>query len=345
MKTVEGEQPLDPFPDGWYLIEPADRLRDEQLIQKTWMGREIVAWRDRNGAVCVADAFCPHLGAHLGPENGGCVRDGNLVCPFHGFEYDTTGRCVATPHAPPPKSARLGSYAVQEVNGFVFAYWDRHGHEPAWRIPDVSPDGWAGRSIVRRRLRSHPQATTENSVDFGHLSHVHGYGELKKLAPTVIDGPVLRAFYAFRRKMLTRGLRGLHLSVNIEISVFGLGVSLVAVHSPATDLRVLQWVIATPVDGEWIDLWLAVDPQGRLRVPVIGMLPSWISRGVVPRIIRHELELDVMKDARIWAAQRYQARPALSTGDHDVYRFRGYCEQFYAPAGAVATEVGLSPRT
>ena len=193
------------------------------------MGREIVAWRDRTGAVCVADAFCPHLGAHLGPENGGCVRDGNLVCPFHGFEYDTTGRCVATPHAPPPKSARLDSYAVQEVNGFVFAYWDRHGREPRWQIPDVSPDGWAGRSIVRRRLRSHPQATTENSVDFGHLSHVHGYGELKQLAPTVIDGPVLRSFYAFRRKMLTRGLRGLHMSVNIEISVFGLGVSLVAV--------------------------------------------------------------------------------------------------------------------
>jgi hypothetical protein len=51
-----------------------------------------------------------------------------------------------------------------------------------------------------------------------------------------------------------------------------------------------------------------------------------------------------MKDARIWAAQRYQPRPALSKGDHDVSRFRRYCEQFYAPAGAVATEVGLSPR-
>ena len=344
MKTAEGAPPLDPFPDGWYLIEPAEQLREGQLMQKTWMGREIVAWRDRGGAVCVADAFCPHLGAHLGPEHGGVVRDGKLVCPFHGFAYDTTGRCVATPHAPPPKSARLRSYAVQEVNGFVFAYWDRHGREPIWRIPDASPDGWAGRSIVRRRLRSHPQATTENSVDFGHLSYVHGYGALKQLAPTVIDGPFLRAFYTFRRRMLTRGLRRFRISVNIEISVCGLGVSLVEIHSPATDLRVLQWVIATPVDGEWIDLWLAVDPKGRPRVPGLGMLPSWISRRFIPRILRHELELDVMKDARIWATQRYQPMPALSKDDHDIYRFRRYCEQFYAAAEAASTETGLTSR-
>ena len=97
-----GVPALHPFPDGWYLIEPSDRLRAERVIQKDWMGQQIVAWRDRTGAVCVADAFCPHLGSHLGPETGGVVRNGNLVCPFHGFEFDVTGRCAATPHAPPP---------------------------------------------------------------------------------------------------------------------------------------------------------------------------------------------------------------------------------------------------
>ena len=42
-----------------------------KLIQKTWMGMNIVAWCDENGRVCVAEAYCPHLGSDLGPAAGG----------------------------------------------------------------------------------------------------------------------------------------------------------------------------------------------------------------------------------------------------------------------------------
>ena len=91
--------------------------------------------------------------------------------------------------------------------------------------------------------------------------------------------------------------------------------------------------MATPIDGEVIDLWLAVDPRGRMRLPVVGSLPRWASHGVAPRIMLHELELDVMKDAVIWAHHRYEAEPVLSKGDQDVYRFRRYSEQFYPPSG------------
>ncbi len=104
--------PLYPYPDGWYVIEAGDRLQKEQVIQKTWMGQEIVAWRDEAGSVCVAGAFCPHLG----PDSGGLVRGECLVCPFHGFEFDVSGQCVATPLAPPPRLARLKSYPVQEMD-------------------------------------------------------------------------------------------------------------------------------------------------------------------------------------------------------------------------------------
>ena len=327
-----GVHALHPFPDGWYLIEPSDRLGAEQLIQKDWMGQEIVAWRDRTGAVCVADAFCPHLGSHLGPQTGGVVRNGNLVCPFHGFEFDVTGRCAATPDAPPPKSARLKSYPVQEVNGFIFAYWDHLGRQPAWRIPELAGAGGRRRAITRRRLRAHPQTTTENSVDFGHLTYVHGYSNLRQLAPTVLEGPFLTSFYSFTRPMLTRGLRAVHFSVDIKITVCGLGVSMVETHAPAMGLNAMQWVLATPVDGDRIDLWLAVDPPDSPRPAWLRLLPSWIGTSLIPGFLLHELVLDVTKDAEIWKRQRYQADPALSKGDHDIYRFRRYSEQFYPVA-------------
>ena len=328
-------RPLHPFPDGWFLVAPSARLGTEQLLQKQWMGQQIVAWRDRAGAVCVADAFCPHLGAHLGSKSGGVVRDDRLVCPFHGFQFDVAGRCAATPLGPPPRKARLQTYPVQETGGFIFAYWDHQGRPPAWRLPEIDA-GYRGRVLTRLRLRTHPQVTTENSVDFGHLLHIHGYYDLEQLAPTVIDGPFLTSRYSFSRYMLTRGLGALRFAMEIQIHVCGLGLSLVHVHGTTAGVRLLQWIMATPVDGAVLDLWLAVDLQGRQRLPWLRLLPAWVSNRLAPRIMLHELVLDVRKDYRIWEHHRYRHDPVFSKGDSDIYRFRRYSRQFYPgpPAGA-----------
>lgn len=329
--SMERGQRLDPFPDGWYVVEQSARLPVGTLLEKQWMGHDIVVWRDRSGAVCVADAICPHLGAHLGPRSGGAVSGDCLVCPFHGFEYDTTGRCVATPHGPPPRSARLTRYEVSECNGFVFGWHHRGGEAPTWHPQEVSVAKPA-RSLAVLRLRAHPQTTTENSVDSAHLGHVHGYRQLKQTAATEIEGPILSSSYAFTRKLLTRGLGLFNLSVEIAISVWGLGVSTVSIKG-RRGLRVRQWVLATPVDGEMIDLWLVIDldrpPFARwLRGPLASL-----ARAVMPRFFLHELVLEVRKDAQIWARQHYQPRPVLSGADRDLLRFRQYCEQFYAGSG------------
>ena len=83
---------LPPFPEGWYFVATRESIAKRKLIEKSWLGEEIVAWCDEEGRICVADAFCPHLGSHMGPTVGGLVRDGCLVCPFHGFTYDTAGQ-------------------------------------------------------------------------------------------------------------------------------------------------------------------------------------------------------------------------------------------------------------
>lgn len=335
MDATRPSHALDPFPDGWYLIGPSDDFRAGKLIEKTWMGEEIIVWRNAEGAVCVAEAFCPHLGSHLGPTAGGRVRNGNLVCPFHGFEYDVTGRCVATPVAPPPRTAHLNCYATAEKAGLVFAYHGQSGGIPPWRLPSFAGSGYV-RGMRRMRIRAHPQITSENSVDRAHLGHVHGYVRLEQTAPTEVDGPVLRSAYSFTRHMLTRGLGWITISLDISIGVWGLGVSTVEIQGDG-GFRARQWVLATPVDGEWIDMWLAVDI---MRLPerwwLKGIVASIASR-LVPRLIVHELVLEVAKDAEIWAQQRYRPRPVLSAADRDILAFRRYCEQFYAPVSDPAS--------
>jgi hypothetical protein len=46
--------------------------------------RELVLFRTQGGQPALLDAFCPHLGANL--SVGGRVVDGNIRCPFHGWQ-------------------------------------------------------------------------------------------------------------------------------------------------------------------------------------------------------------------------------------------------------------------
>ena len=60
-----------PFPEGWYFVASRQAVLKAKLIQKTWMGENIVVWCDEDGQVCVAEAYCVHLGSDLGPAAGG----------------------------------------------------------------------------------------------------------------------------------------------------------------------------------------------------------------------------------------------------------------------------------
>ena len=119
---------------------------------------DIVVWCDENGRVCVAEAFCPYPGSYLGPAAGGRICDGRLVCPFHGFKYDATGQCLATPFADPPKTARLRVFKIREINGLIFAWWGIEGRKPQWNLPADSPDqvGWSDFKIRTIPFPGHP---------------------------------------------------------------------------------------------------------------------------------------------------------------------------------------------
>ena len=190
-----------PFPEGWYFVASRKDVLKAKLIEKTWMGEKIVVWYDENGRVCVAEAVCPHLGSDLSPSGGGRVCDGRLVCPFHGFEFDTTGECVATPYANPPRFTRLRVFETRQVADMIFAWWGIGGREPQWRLPSELPDqaGWSDLMITTLRFPGHPQETTENSVDLGHLRYVHGYDSVKRAEKVIIEGPRLESDFDFKR--------------------------------------------------------------------------------------------------------------------------------------------------
>ena len=61
-------------------------------------GLNLAIFRDEKGEAHVLDAYCPHLGAHIGV--GGRVVGDCLQCPFHGWEFrGSDGKVTKIPYA------------------------------------------------------------------------------------------------------------------------------------------------------------------------------------------------------------------------------------------------------
>ena len=80
----------------------------------------VVLWRNAEGEVQAFVDRCPHRGARL---SMGRVENGNLECPYHGWQFSTGGQCVKVPAVPdftPPASQRVKAFEVQEAYGLVW---------------------------------------------------------------------------------------------------------------------------------------------------------------------------------------------------------------------------------
>ena len=337
-----------PFPEGWYFITSRQALKKAGLLQKTWMGENIVVWSDEAERVCVAEAYCPHLGSDLGPDTGGRVCGGRLVCPFHGFEYDATGQCVATPYADPPRSARLRVFETREINGLIFAWWGIHGRPPQWNLPDDPPEqgGWSGQEIKTLRFLGHPQEATENSVDLAHLRYVHGYDNVGRVEPVSVDGHRLESHFEFKSTRKIAGPATLTLDVSANTLIFGLGYSCVEIRERSIGMDLRLWVLASPVDGTLIDLSLVSQVREirrpRRRVAGLGFLPTKLRAPLMNKFIIAMQRRDVLQDVAIWSRKRYQSRPRLCRSDGEIMPFRAYCAQFYPdPCDSACTLSGI----
>ncbi|MCB0943568.1 MAG: Rieske 2Fe-2S domain-containing protein, partial [Mycobacterium sp.] len=87
-------------PTGWFQVAWSDEIGLGAVHRMKYFDREMVAWRGQSGRLTVMDAYCEHLGAHLG--FGGHVEGDAIACPFHGWQWDHDGRNVCIPYEDRP---------------------------------------------------------------------------------------------------------------------------------------------------------------------------------------------------------------------------------------------------
>ncbi len=334
-----GSRPPGP-PDlvsGWYALGLSRELRRGSLWRRRLHGHELVVGRTESGTLLALDAYCPHLGAHVG--HGGTVVGETIRCPFHGFRYDAGGRCVATEYGrAAPRSALMGTWPVREVGGVIVAWAGAPETGPTWEVPSLDMRGWSPWKVTRYAVSGHPQETTENSVDLGHFSVVHGYRDVGQTRPLDTDGPHLTIAYRMTRQRRRAGIQWPAVSTTYDIDVWGLGWSRVEVEMQSPRLRMRLLVLATQVARGEVELRLAVSMPWRRDAPGVGpnlsRIPAALSAALVVPPLSRAYGNDVRQDFSIWQHKRYLARPALAAGDGPITPYRRWAQQFYFSAGS-----------
>lgn len=314
---LERHVPLPPFPTGWYVVGYSHELPPGGLLDRKLAGKELVIFRGASGRAVAIDAWCPHMGAHFA-RTGAWVEGDLLRCAFHGFAFDGSGACAASGYkTKPPVKARAEVWPLREQNGMLLV-WSGSA-APEWVVPPSDPTGytpihWGTREFT---LRSHPQQMTENSVDIGHLEWVHGYRNVRTIAPLHTDGPYLTSAYAMRRKVIGP----LAVEVEFTVEAYGLGYSLVHARIPRLGIETRQWVLATPTD----------DGEATLRL--VMTVKHMRGGRPVDRALVHALILtfvnETSADFPMWEHTLHTNPPVLASGDGPIIPYRRWAAQFY----------------
>jgi phenylpropionate dioxygenase-like ring-hydroxylating dioxygenase large terminal subunit len=319
------------YPIGWYPVSASRRLAPGQIEPVRYFGRDLALYRTQGGAARLVDRVCPHLGASM---SLGRVDGENIVCGMHGFEFGEDGRCVKLAYGTrPPPTARLTSYPIQEVNGYVYTFYSPDGAEPGWKIEPLDWDGWTPLRHERLEFRGHPQETTENSVDIGHFKAVHYYNASVEQAP-LADGEKLTSAYRVVRPWFGRRFPNVTFEVGFNVLVHGLGYSLIHATVDHTPISIRFYANAIPIDGERMHLHIAAAIR---KLPVPGL--NRIIREAVFAGLRH----DVTQDIPFWESKHYLEKPLLAEGDGPIAVYRRWCRQFYAAPPMLRPPPGPDP--
>ncbi len=327
MTTTQTQRYPMPIPFGWYGVSYSDELKVGESRAIQYFGKEMVLFRTEGGKAVVLDAYCPHLGAHLGyginaeAGQGGRIQGETIVCPFHAWRFNGEGMCEEVPYAKnmPPKvkdKQCLKSYPVQEKNQVIWVWYHPNPEQaPLWDVEhneEANNPDWSEFDKHEWIIKTHPQEMGENAADPAHFHYVHRVAEFP-VWESVQDGHKTHGIQ--RADMRTpRGVVKGKISTNNA----GPGQAWTRFEGIAETFLLSQ---ITPIDEETVHVRFAFSQPLK-----DGKKPE----GGVEAAIIADICKQLREDKPIWENKIYRPLPVLCDGDGPIAKFRKWYSQFYA---------------
>jgi phenylpropionate dioxygenase-like ring-hydroxylating dioxygenase large terminal subunit len=301
------------IPRQWYVVMDSTQVGDTP-VGVVRMGEKLVFWRDSTGKVnCFVDK-CVHRGVQL--SKGKVIGD-HIQCPFHGLEYESSGRVTVIPangkDTPVPDRFQVLSYPTYEAHSFIWIRWGENPPEdlqPPRFFTDIDDSLSYGRAYDH--WNAHYSRVIENQLDAAHLPFVH-YNTIGRGNRTIVDGPLFQwldgdMFYVFVHNRVEDGtppLKPEQMPSPDPVKDFKLEFIFPNLWQNYISEKIRVMVAFVPVDEENTILYLRFY-QRFMRVPVLGKLITRLS-APFNLIITHQ-------DRRVVVTQQPKAS-ALQIGE------------------------------
>ncbi len=138
------------------------------------LGEDLIAFRDSSGQVGMLGNNCSHRGASL---FFGRNEEAGLRCVYHGWKFDTAGRCVDMPNEPAESNFKEKihhlAYPCRERGGLIWIYMGPRAQPPS--LPDLEfntlPESHV--AIWKNIQECNWVQGLEGNIDSSHLSFLH----------------------------------------------------------------------------------------------------------------------------------------------------------------------------
>ncbi|MFN8672876.1 MAG: aromatic ring-hydroxylating dioxygenase subunit alpha [Candidatus Sericytochromatia bacterium] len=160
--------------DFWFVICESKEIKN---IPKKYqlLGKDIVVYRNTDNNVLAFLDRCPHRSV---PMSDGKVCGNNIICNFHGWEFDQEGNCINIPgmvqKEGKPTNSRLKKYQTYEQHGLVWVRLNtRMGEDYKPYIPAHLSDPNMRSGGHSTHLGCSSLNIAENFLDPFHTPFVH----------------------------------------------------------------------------------------------------------------------------------------------------------------------------
>ncbi len=253
----------------WYYAVPGHRVGRGKMLHRTLLGEPVLIGRDDAGRAFALRDICPHRGI---PLSYGRLRGAEVTCCYHGWRFDTAGRCTHIPSLIEGQKFEVSriavrAYPVHEAQGNIWIFMDddppaadADARPPVPQVPEV---GDAGHDMVRTvRFACPIDHAVVGLMDPAHGPFVHqawwwrGSGSIhakeKRFAPSHLGFKMLR--HAPSRNSFLYRLMGGRPETEISFQLPGIRIERVW----AGDRLVCGLTAVTPVSESETDVTHAV---------------------------------------------------------------------------------------